>query len=186
MSLRFNTSKSIAIFVIVAFISISLRVDPLGAAVYGEIHVADQNEIATAGNFKNLYKDTENLFKKIVTDLVDEKDVFLRFNQLKQNKTNLDSLAGKIIVGFNKTRGDHLSKKVPDKSILQHDKIVKQCRNDLKSILKNLNQIEKTNRSVLKKEVKATKKHLKKNVFKKEHNPFDPKKLPHPRSILKP
>ena len=64
--------------------------------------------------------------------------------------------------------------------------MVKQFRKDLKSVLKNFKQIEKTNREVLKKEVKATKKHLKKKVLKKEHNPLDPKKLPHPRSILKP
>ena len=186
MSLRFNTSNSIVIVVIVAFFAILLRVDLLAAAVYGKTQVTGQNEIATAGNFKNLYKDKEDLFKKIVTVLEDEKDVFPSLNQLKQNKANFDSFAGKIRVGFNKNRGDHLSKKNSDKVILKHDKIVKQCRNDLKSILKDLNQIEKTNRGVFKKEVKATKKHLKKNVFKKEHNPFDPKKLPHPRSILKP
>ena len=101
MSLRFNTSNSIAIVVIVAFFAILLRVDLLSAAVNGETHVTGQNEIATAGNFKNLYKDTENLFKKIVTDLEEEKDIFLMLNQLKQNKTNLDSFAGKIRVGFN-------------------------------------------------------------------------------------
>ena len=163
-----------------------LRVDLLAAAVNGDTYATGQNEITKAGNLRNLYKDAENLFEKIITELEDGKDVFLKLNQLKQNKSNHNSLAGKIRVGFNDTRGDNLLKKLPDKIILQHDNIVKKCKADLRRIHKNLNQIDKTKKGVLKKKAKATKVHLKKNVFKKKYIPLDPKELPHPKSILKP
>lgn len=89
-------------------------------------------------------------------------------------------------MGFNKTRGDLHSKKLPDKIIQRHDNFVKKYKTNLRSILNNLNQIEKAKKGVLKEKVKAAKDHMKKNIYKKKHIPLDPKKLPHRRSNLKP
>ena len=152
--------KSVVIVVLVLFAAMSLRLNLLAAA---------EKELTIASKFQNLLKDTEKLLEEIAADLMVDKDVSAKLNQLKQVGHNLHSLAGQLGAEFNKTRAKLKSKKVPSEILKRHDNFVQKFEDNLDALLSNLNEAEKAKIEKIKEKVRADKDNLKENIKKKKN-----------------
>ena len=108
--MKLKKLKVVSWIVLVTFSIFSFRLDLLAAPNSKSNAQVTQKKPTTASQFQQLLKDTEKLLEEMETDLESGKDISSKLNQLKENKANLNNLAGKLRAEFNQTRAKLKSK----------------------------------------------------------------------------
>jgi len=174
--------KPISFVLLVAFTSLSLRVDVWAEVIQDGKGQNTKEKITPARQFQSILIDTE----KLLEEIEEGKNITTNLNKIKENKITLNNLANQLREEFNQTRANLISKNLPDEIIKRHDEFVEKFEEKLTTLLNNLDEIEKTKGEEKTEKIKKTKEFLKNNLPKPKHTPVDPNKLPHRREQLKP
>ncbi len=173
--------RSISAIVVVTFSMLILTPTAMAAQqAYKDNKQQQVNAPDDEAKLSRALQKVDELLAKVDNKLSQGKDASIEEDELKKLKKQIEKLDKKVSKNFEQVE-EHLKDKGMSEIILKrHYDMVKNYRLEMKTMMKNLDDLEVSeDKETKKKMAKKAHEHMKGKKHKRAHQPFDPNNLPH-------